>query len=128
MMEWVPGTWYELFDASVDRGPTDRRQQGPSVPPSTGADSPDLDTWLIALVYSAIAAGSTCETCGSRFVRKLRVLPQPASAQRARRLLVVAKCRSWRRHVHVTSVVINEGDDMRLRPLRAVRRGVGPVT
>ena len=21
MMEWVPGTWYELFDASVDRGP-----------------------------------------------------------------------------------------------------------
>jgi hypothetical protein len=123
-MEWKPWSWDEAFGEPVGRVPADGREDRPRVSPSAGADSSDLDTQLIALVYSAIAAGSSCETCGSRLARKLRVFPLPAGAHGARRLAVVAKCRGWKRHVHVARVVINEGDDTPLRPLRAIDCGV----
>jgi hypothetical protein len=128
-MEWAQWSWDEVFGDSVDPRLNYRRQKGPQVSPNTGADSSFLDTWLIALVYSAIAAGSSCETCGCRLGRKLRVFsPPPAGARGPRQLLVVAKCRSWKRHVHVATVVINEGDDTVLRPLRATDGGLGPAT
>jgi hypothetical protein len=127
-MEWAQWSWDDVFGDSVDPLPRYRRQEGPQVSPNTGAGGSYLDTWVIAVVYSAIAAGSSCETCGSRLDRKLRVFSPPAGGGGPRQLLAVTKCRSWKRHVHVASVVINEGDDTTLRPFRATDCSFGPAT
>ncbi len=96
-----------------------RRQEAPGVPRGPVAESSDMDAWLMELIYRNIAATSRCEICGCRFGRRLRVLPAAAGTQRRRQLLVVAKCRSWRRHVHVAGLVISEDRDTVLQPLRA---------
>jgi hypothetical protein len=74
---------------------------------------------MMALIYRSIAGTSWCEICGAHFARGLRVLATPAGARRPRQILVVAKCRGWKRHVHVANVVVNEDNDISLQPLRA---------
>jgi hypothetical protein len=118
-MEWMPWAWEQ---ASRDPGgslPMGRHQEAPGVLGGPGADTSDIDAWLMELIYRNIAAASWCEICGCRFAHRLQILPAPAGAQRHRQLLVVAKCRGWRHHVHVASVVISEDRDTVLRPLSA---------
>lgn len=119
-MEWILWPWDQAFGRSADRPATDRRKETAGTSPKTGAESCDyLDIWAIVPMYQAIAAGSSCEVCGARLARRLGALAVPANARWPRRLLVVAQCRGWRHHVHAATVVINEGDDIRLPPLRA---------
>ena len=119
VMEWVPWLWEEASRDSGGSLTMDRRQDAPGVLGGPGPESSDLDSWLMELIYRNIAASSWCEVCGCRFARSLRVFPGPAGTQLRRQLLVVARCRGWRRHVHVASVVMSEDQDTALRPLRA---------
>jgi hypothetical protein len=116
---WMPWPWEPASRDPAGSLPIGRRQEATAVPPGPGAESSDMDAWLMELIYRNIAATSWCEICGCRFARRLRVLPAPAGTQRRRQFLVVAKCRGWRRHVHAAGVVISEDRDTVLQPLRA---------
>ena len=118
-MDWVPEPWEAACGDSVVPSPASRPPDASQVPPGTEAKPPDLDIALIALIYRSIAAGSLCETCGAHFARWLRVIPSPADSPSSRELLVVAKCRGWRRHVHAARVGIDVGYDIPLEPLKA---------
>jgi hypothetical protein len=119
VMEWVPWLWEQSSRDPGGPSTISGRQEGPGMSPGPGDESYDVDAWLMELIYRNIAAESWCEICGCRFARRLRVLPAPVGAQWRRQLVVVAKCRGWRHHVHVASVVIGEDRDTVLRPLRA---------
>ncbi len=119
VMEWVPWPWEQGLDEPVGSQRVEQCQESLRSAPSSGAECHDLDTWMMALIYRSIAGTSWCEICGARFARGLRVLATPAGARRPRQILVVAKCRGWKRHVHVANVVVNEDSDISLQPLRA---------
>jgi hypothetical protein len=119
VMEWMPWPWDHTSDEPDGPAPLDRRQETPRVPSASGAQVSYLDVQLIGVLYGTIAAGSYCEDCGARFARGLRILPPPMEREWPWQLLVVTKCRGWRHHLHAATVVVNEGDDMQLGPLRA---------
>jgi hypothetical protein len=119
MLQWMPRPWDHASGGPVDHPLTGPGHYAPQALPAAGMEGPDLEVQVIALIYRSIAAESCCDICGARLVRSLRVLPPPAHAQWPRQLRLITKCRGWRHHVHVASVVINAGDDIPLPPLRA---------
>jgi hypothetical protein len=76
--EWMPWPWEPASRDPAGSLPIGRRQEATAVPPGPGAESSDMDAWLMELIYRNIAATSWCEICGCRFARRLRVLPAPA--------------------------------------------------
>lgn len=120
-MDWTPWSWEQplgrLVYFPVDDGPL----EVPGAAYRSEVDGLLAETWFIAMIYRAMAVGSACGTCGARLAGKLRVFQRPADASRALHLLVVARCASWRRHVHVAAVVVKAGKDTALPALRAVR-------
>jgi hypothetical protein len=80
-MDWVPWEWRDTFGGPVD-SPAGRGAEDLSrVTPEPLTQPTDLDLWLITLTYRTIAAGSSCEKCGARFARRLRVIASSGDTQ-----------------------------------------------
>lgn len=69
---------------------------------------------LIQILGETLAGRTYCERCGMALGRGLSLMPSsPPSAAAGWRLLIVTRCRGWRRHAYVAEVV-DLADDLRI--------------
>jgi hypothetical protein len=121
-MDSMPWEWRDAFGGPVDSPVGGRPEDLSRVNREPLPLPPDLDRWLITLTYRVIAAGSSCQKCGAGFTPRVRVVPSSGDTQGLCYLLVVAKCRGWKRHISVASVAVKTGQDTPLEPLRPIHR------
>jgi hypothetical protein len=87
------------------------------VDPQPGCAPPAIDVALIHLVYEVEAPRTRCERCGSALRPQVTLVPgQPRGDDW--RVVVQARCGSWRRH-RSHAVVTPDAGGLRLGPLRA---------
>lgn len=71
---------------------------------------------LIQILGETMAARTYCERCGMALGRGLSLMPSSppsAAAGGTWRLLVLTRCRGWRRHAYMAEV-IDLADDLRM--------------
>lgn len=84
----------------------------PVAPPPDGEPAP-ADLWLIRTAYEFTADRTRCDRCRHRLGRDLQVVIGGRS-----RVVVVTRCRGWRRHRH-SAVVTDARGDLHLERLHA---------
>jgi len=113
-MGWLPAGWYWsgwVYWAALGCEPVPRTGSG-SVPDLTA-----IDLWMIELTYGFVAAESRCTRCGTPLGRGLRVTPS-VTTHSPWIVSILTRCRGWRRHRHVATVV-EASNDLALGPFLA---------
>ncbi|MEV6965899.1 hypothetical protein AB0M47_12365 [Hamadaea sp. NPDC051192] len=67
---------------------------------------------LVEVLAQALADSTVCRRCGACLGRRVRLIPGSPSGVTpdAWRLLIVARCRGWRRHPYIAEVVAGRWD------------------
>ncbi|WP_250032324.1 hypothetical protein [Paractinoplanes maris] len=93
--------------------------QLPGSVPLHATNLSDTDLRLVRIVYDFIAAETLCDKCAALLGRSLSLAVTGGGPGRPGwQILVVTRCRGWRRHRH-TAVVTDLLGHLRLEPLRA---------
>jgi len=74
-----------------------------------GAPATLLGLWLIELIYTVVAEGSSCKKCGADLRRRITVIPS-SWRDSSWRATVAIRCSGWRRHRHLAEVAAGSKD------------------
>jgi hypothetical protein len=121
-MDWLPAAWMYWLAIGGSPSPWDGAHNE-AAPASCTA----VDLWLVESTYRFIAAHAHCVRCGDPLGRGLRVVIRPDAEHAPCTGSIVTRCRGWRRHRHVATVV-GVRNDLVLGPFRVTGRRPAHLT